>query len=452
MSHRDLGRAILEGVGGKANVSSLTHCATRLRFTLVDKSKADQAGLEQLEGVLGVIDKGGQFQVIIGNDVAQVYRPLAEDLEEQVVADQEASSKQGIFATVLATISGIFTPILPVITAAGMIKAVLSLLTVFGVVAADDTNYQILNFIGDAGFFFLPIFLGGSAARQFKTNQQLGILIGAILLHPSFVALVTAAKEAGTGLNFFSIPITLSSYSSTVIPVILAVWFMSYVERVADKISPKAIKFFSVPLLTTLVTALVTLIVLGPLGAIVGNWLGAFFLWLEEFGPWVVPTIVGTVSPFLVMTGTHYGLVSIGINNRMTIGYDTIAQPGMFPSNVAQGGAALAIALKTKDVNKRALASSAGITAIFGITEPALYGVTLRHRPALIGTVVAGGIGGFFMGIMGARNFSGGSPGLLTIAAYIGEDTLKYFYTAVAGLVISVLISFVVTFVLYKED
>ncbi|HFI0055829.1 TPA: PTS transporter subunit EIIC [Streptococcus suis] len=190
-------------------MSSLTHCATRLRFTLVDKSKADQAGLEQLEGVLGVIDKGGQFQVIIGNDVAQVYRPLAEDLEEQVVADQEVSSKQGIFATVLATISGIFTPILPVITAAGMIKAVLSLLTVFGVVAADDTNYQILNFIGDAGFFFLPIFLGGSAARQFKTNQQLGILIGAILLHPSFVALVTAAKEAGTGLNFFSISITI---------------------------------------------------------------------------------------------------------------------------------------------------------------------------------------------------------------------------------------------------
>lgn len=190
-------------------MSSLTHCATRLRFTLVDKSKADQAGLEQLEGVLGVIDKGGQFQVIIGNDVAQVYRPLAEDLEEQVVADQEVSSKQGIFATVLATISGIFTPILPVITAAGMIKAVLSLLTVFDVVAADDTNYQILNFIGDAGFFFLPIFLGGSAARQFKTNQQLGILIGAILLHPSFVSLVTAAKEAGTGLNFFSISITI---------------------------------------------------------------------------------------------------------------------------------------------------------------------------------------------------------------------------------------------------
>ena len=154
----------------------------------------------------------------------------------------------------------------------------------------------------------------------------------------------------------------------------------------------------------------------------------------------------------MVTTGTHYGLVSIGINNRMTIGYDTIAQPGTLASNVAQGGVALGIALKTKDTNKKALVSSAGITAICGITEPALYGVTLQNKAALIGSIVAGGVGGFFLGILGARNFAGASPGLLTIAAYIGEDTLKYFYTAIAGLVISVVISFIVTFVLYKED
>ena len=154
----------------------------------------------------------------------------------------------------------------------------------------------------------------------------------------------------------------------------------------------------------------------------------------------------------MVTTGTHYGLVSIGINNRMTIGYDTIAQPGTLASNVAQGGVALAIALKTKDTNKKALVSSAGITAICGITEPALYGVTLQNKAALIGSIVAGGVGGFFLGILGARNFAGGSPGILTIAAYIGEDILKYFYTAIGGLVISVVVSFIVTFVLYKED
>lgn len=240
----------------------------------------------------------------------------------------------------LALISGIFTPILPVITAAGMIKAVLSLLVVFKVVAVDDVNYQVLNFIGDAGFYFLPVFLGASAARQFKTNAQLGMLIGAILLHPTITQIVTTAKESGHGVSFFSIPLTLTSYSSTVIPVILAVWFMSYVERFAIKISLKAVKFFLVPMITTLITAIVTLLILGPIGAVIGNWLGDFFKWLENFGPWVVPTIVG---------------------------------------------AALAIALKTKDTNKKALASSAGITAICGITEPALYGVTLQNKAALIG-------------------------------------------------------------------
>lgn len=450
MDYKGLAQEILKQVGGEENVSDLTHCATRLRFRLVDEKKANDTAVEALEGVLGLTKSGGQYQVVIGNDVPHVYAALVDNLSDQSARSTEV--KQGPLQTLLAVISGIFTPILPVITAAGMIKAVLSLLTVFGVVTADDVNYQILNFIGDAGFYFLPIFLGASAARQFKTNPQLGMLMGAILLHPTFTLMVTTAKEAGKSLSFFSLPLTLASYSSTVIPVILAVWFMSYVERFADKVSPKAVKFFLVPMVTTLITALVTLLVLGPIGAIVGNWLGDFFKWLENFGPWVVPTIVGIFSPFLVMTGTHYGLVSIGINNRMTIGYDTIAQPGMLASNVAQGGAALAIAVKTKDTNKKALASSAGLTAIFGITEPALYGVTLQNKAALIGSMVAGGVGGFFLGILGARNFSGGSPGLLTIAAYIGEDTLKYFYTAIAGLIISVVVSFVVTFILYRED
>lgn len=450
MDYKGLAQEILKQVGGEENVSDLTHCATRLRFRLVDEKKVNDTAVEALEGVLGLTKSGGQYQVVIGNDVPHVYAALVDNLSDQSVRSTKV--KQGPLQTLLAVISGIFTPILPVITAAGMIKAVLSLLTVFGVVTADDVNYQILNFIGDAGFYFLPIFLGASAARQFKTNPQLGMLMGAILLHPTFTLMVTTAKEAGKSLSFFSLPLTLASYSSTVIPVILAVWFMSYVERFADKVSPKAVKFFLVPMVTTLITAIVTLLVLGPIGAIVGNWLGDFFKWLENFGPWVVPTIVGIFSPFLVMTGTHYGLVSIGINNRMTIGYDTIAQPGMLASNVAQGGAALAIAVKTKDTNKKALASSAGLTAIFGITEPALYGVTLQNKAALIGSMVAGGVGGFFLGILGARNFSGGSPGLLTIAAYIGEDTLKYFYTAIAGLIISVVVSFVVTFILYRED
>ncbi|MGV3188658.1 PTS transporter subunit EIIC, partial [Streptococcus sp. 11273D007BT] len=263
MDYKGLAQEILKQVGGEENVSDLTHCATRLRFRLVDEKKANDTAVEALEGVLGLTKSGGQYQVVIGNDVPHVYAALVDNLSDQSVRSTEV--KQGPLQTLLAVISGIFTPILPVITAAGMIKAVLSLLTVFGVVTADDVNYQILNFIGDAGFYFLPIFLGASAARQFKTNPQLGMLMGAILLHPTFTLMVTTAKEAGKSLSFFSLPLTLASYSSTVIPVILAVWFMSYVERFADKVSPKAVKFFLVPMVTTLITALVTLLVLGPI-------------------------------------------------------------------------------------------------------------------------------------------------------------------------------------------
>lgn len=450
MDYQKLAQEILEKVGGKSNVNSLTHCATRLRFVLNDNGKANAEDIKAMKGVVGVANSGGQFQVIIGSDVAKVYQPI-KDIVGAGENTQE-STPQRPLDKILAIISGIFTPILPVITAAGMIKAVLSLLVVFKVVTTEDQNYQILNFIGDAGFYFLPVFLGATAAKQFKTNQYLGMLMGAILLHPTFTTMVAAFKEGGDAISLFSIPFTATTYSSTVIPIILSVWFMSYVEKFADKISPKAIKFFSVPLIVALVTSVVTFSLLGPAGAIIGQWLGDFFKWLESFGGWVVPTIVGIFSPFLVMTGTHYGLVSIGINNRMTLGYDTVAQPGMLASNVSQGGAALAIAFKTKDPDKRALASSAGITAVFGITEPALYGVTLQNRAALIGTMVSGGIVGFFLGIFNARNFSGGSPGLLTLGSYIGDNTLKYFYTALIGLILAVVISFVITFILYKED
>lgn len=453
MSYQELAKEILSQVGGKENIQQLTHCATRLRFVLNDNSKANTDALKKTKGVVGVAEAGGQYQVIIGSDVQSVYRPLMDlaGLREDASANADEPHKSPL-EKILAVISGIFTPILPIITAAGMIKAVLSILVVFKIVTTKDQNYQVLNFIGDAGFYFLPVFLGGTAAKQFKANTYLGMLMGATLLHPTFTAMVANFKETGAGIELFGIPFSPVGYSSTVIPVILGVWFMSYVERFADRISPKAIKFFSVPLITALITSVVMFSVLGPIGSVIGQYLGDFFKWLETFGPWVVPTVVGIFSPFLVMTGTHYGLVSIGINNRLTLGYDTVAQPGMLASNVAQGGAALAIAFKTKDTDKKALATSAGITAVCGITEPALYGVTLQNRAAMIGTMVAGGIAGFFLGIMNARNFSGGSPGLLTIMAYVGENTFYYLYVAIAGLVMSVAIAFIVTYFLYKDD
>lgn len=453
MNYENLAKVILEKIGGKENVSNLTHCATRLRFNLKDNSKAKTSEIKNIKGVMGVVDKGGQYQVIIGNDVNNVYKEIAKiaNLENLKSNTSEEVDNRKPIAKVIDTVTGIFTPILPAITAAGMMKAVLALLTAFKLITTDSQSYQVINFMADAAFYFLPILLANSAAKKFKCNQYLAMMLGGVLLHPTFVTMVNTAKEAGTSISVFGLPISLASYSSSVLPIILGVWFMSYVEPIADKVSPKAIKFFTKPLITAVVTGIVLLVVVGPLGYIISDKVGTAIKTLETYASWLVPTLLGGLTPLLVMTGTHYGLVPIGINNRMTMGYDTIIYPGMLASNVSQGGAALAVALKTKDSEIKQLASSAGITAVCGITEPALYGVNLRFKTPLYSSMIGGAVGGLFLGIFRVCNYSGGSPGFLTLPSYIGGDTMMNFVYACIGAVISVAVSFVACLVLYKD-
>lgn len=453
MNYENLAKSILEKIGGKENVSNLTHCATRLRFNLKDNSKAKTSEIKNINGVMGVVDKGGQYQVIIGNDVNHVYKEVVKiaNLDNMSSNASEEVDDRKPIAKVIDTITGIFTPILPAITAAGMMKAVLALLTAFKLVTTDSQSYQIVNFMADAAFYFLPILLANSAAKKFKCNQYLAMMLGGMLLHPTFVTMVNTAKEAGTSISVFGLPISLASYSSSVLPIILGVWFMSYVEPIADKVSPKAIKFFTKPLITAVVTGIVLLVVIGPLGYIISDKIGLAIKTLETYASWLVPTLIGGLTPLLVMTGTHYGLIPIGINNRMTMGYDTIIYPGMLASNVSQGGAALAVALKTKNSEIRQLASSAGITAVCGITEPALYGVNLRFKTPLYSSMIGGAVGGLFLGLFRVCNYSGGSPGFLTLPSYIGGDTMMNFVYACIGAIISVAVSFVSCLVLYKD-
>lgn len=452
MNYENLAKSILEKIGGKENVSNLTHCATRLRFNLKDNSKAKTEEIKNINGVMGVVDKGGQYQVIIGNDVNHVYKEITKIAKlDNVTSNSEEVDDRKPIAKVIDTITGIFTPILPAITAAGMMKAVLALLTAFNLITTTSQSYQIINFMADAAFYFLPILLANSAAKKFKCNQYLAMMLGGMLLHPTFVTMVNTAKEAGTSISVFGLPISLASYSSSVLPIILGVWFMSYVEPIADKVSPKAIKFFTKPLITAVVTGIVLLVVIGPLGYIISDKVGLAIKTLETYASWLVPTLIGGLTPLLVMTGTHYGLIPIGINNRMTMGYDTIIYPGMLASNVSQGGAALAVALKTKDSEIKQLASSAGITAVCGITEPALYGVNLRFKTPLYSSMIGGAVGGLFLGLFRVCNYSGGSPGFLTLPSYIGGDTMMNFVYAAIGAVISVAVSFVACLVLYKD-
>lgn len=453
MNYKELAKTILGLIGGEENIASLTHCATRLRFNLKDEKNSDTDKLKATKGVMGVVSSGGQYQIIIGSDVASVYKEIMEitNLDDNSGSTENKTDDRKTFAKVIDTISGIFTPILPAITAAGMMKAVLSLLIAFNLISKDSQSYQVINFMADSAFYFLPILLASSAAKKFKCNPYMAMMIGGILLHPNFVSMVNAAKESGEAIKIFGLPIATASYSSSVLPIILAVWFMSYIEPIADKVSPKVIKFFSKPLITALITGIVTLVVIGPIGYIVSDKIGLGIKTLESYASWLVPTILGGLTPLLVMTGTHYGLIPIGINNRMTMGYDTVIYPGMLASNVAQGGAALAVAFKTKNSEVKQLASSAGITAVCGITEPALYGVNLRFRSALYSSMIGGAIGGLFLGIFRVSNYSGGSPGFLTLPSYIGGETMTNFAFAVAGAVISVVVAFVICLILYKD-
>ena len=451
MNYENLAKEILKNVGGQENVSNLTHCATRLRFNLKDVSKANTEEIKQTKGVMGVVDKGGQYQVIIGNDVNHVYKEIMKIANIEGNSESKEVDDRKPMAKVIDTITGIFTPILPAITAAGMMKAVLALLTAFKLISTDSQSYQIFNFMADAAFYFLPIFLASSAAKKFKCNPYLAMMLGGILLHPTFVTMVNTAKETGETLSIFGLPITLASYSSSVLPIILGVWFMSYVEPIADKISPKAIKFFTKPLITAVVSGIVILVVIGPIGYIVSDKVGLGIKTLESYASWLVPTLLGGLTPLLVMTGTHYGLIPIGINNRMTMGYDTIIYPGMLASNVSQGGAALAVAIKSKDKEIKQLASSAGITAVCGITEPALYGVNLRFKTPLYASMIGGAAGGLFLGLFRVSNYSGGSPGFLTLPSYIGGESMMNFVYACIGAVISVVVAFVAGLILYKD-
>ena len=450
---KELATTIIELVGGADNVSYATHCATRLRLNLKDESLLKLDELKATEGVLGTAEANGQFQIIIGPEVSQLYQEISKVLGDKSGSDAPSNTNQKWYNKLIDMLTGIFTPILPALTASGMIKAVLAILIAFKLVDNTTMTYKVLNFMGDATFYFLPILLANSAAAKLGCNRYLAMMLAGILIHPNFVAMVADAKaDPALAINVFGLPIYNASYSSTVVPIILGVWLMSLVEPLAYKYSPKAIKFFTAPLITMFVVGIATLCVLGPIGYIIGNFLGNCVKALSNIAPWLVPTIVGGVLPFLVMTGTHHALTPIGINNRMTIGFDDGIYPGQLASNVAQGGAALGAALKSKQTDFKSMASATGITAVCGITEPALFGVTIHNKTNMIASMIGGAAGGFFLGLFNVKNYSGGAPGLLTLPSYIGLDApMSNFYLAIAGAAIAFVIGFAVSYILYKD-
>ena len=458
MDFKELAGLILRHVGGKTNVKSVVHCATRLRFTLKDEKQADTDALKKTKGVLSVVNAGGQYQIVIGPDVPQVYQEVLSlgGFEAAAPVDDpqaEAADNRSKLSKILESIASIFQPIIPAITGAGLLKAIMALCSSTGILKSGTQTYIILNAMADAAFYFMPVLLAASCARKFKCNQGNAMALAGILVYPAFIQLL-GGKDAVTFLGF--LPITKAVYVSSVIPIILGVWFMSYVERYVQKVSPRAIKFFSVPLISLLVGGTVTITVLGPIGSWVSGLINSLFTWMNASIPWLVPTVVGIFSPLLVMTGTHYGLIPIGTNNLATVKWDSVVI-GMLPSNVAQGAAGLAIALRSKNPETKQQASSAGLTAVLGITEPVLYGVNMRFTFPLYAAMIGGGLGGLYLGLTRVVRFAGGSPGLLVLPAYIppaeaaelGYTMTNLVNAIIGGVVIAFVGSWVACNVLY---
>lgn len=434
MNHRELAQAILEQVGGINNIIQLVNCATRLRMNFKDESLVHLDQINKIPGVLGAVKKSGQYQIIIGTDVANVCNEIkAMGLNESPV---NTGKKVGKIDALMDIFAAIFTPVIPAITAAGMIKAILVICVLLGMEKTSQI-YVVLSFIADAGFYFLPIMLAVSSAKKLGCNPYLAAMVGGALLHPAFTQLVTA----GEPVHIFGLPIKLINYGSSVIPIILAVWLMTYVERFADKVSPKAVKFFMKPTLTILIVVPIVLVVLGPLGSYIGTGIATITDFLNMHVSWLVPTLMGAFMPLLVLTGMHWSFLPVLMTSYTTYGYEAVMGPGSLVSNVCQGSAALCVSIKTKNKELKQLASSAGVTALMGITEPAMYGVTIKFKKILLSVMLGGGVGGFYAGLMGVVRYTSGTPGLLSIPIFIGENPMNVVHALIACA-----IGFVVTF------
>ena len=441
MDYKAIGKKIISLVGGTENIRQLTHCATRLRFEFYKKEKVDVKSIENIPGVIGVVEKGGQFQVIIGNEVQTAFRAISEEMKHSEENDGnrelDREEKTTIVNRIISVISTTFTPVIPALIGGGMIKAVLSILVLAKLVDPSESTYSILTFISDAPFYFMPVLLAYGAAMKFKCNPILAITMACALLHPSWNGMV----EAGESITFFGIPVVLVNYSSSVVPIILSVWIMSYVERFAEKYSPSVIKFFLKPLLIMFIAIPIALLGVGPFGNLLNDIVQTGATVLNEKVSWLIPMLMGAFQPFLTLTGTAWAMTPIATGQISSLGYEVVNGPGMLASNIAQGGATLAVAFKTKNKELKQMAASSGFTAVMGITEPCLYGVLLKLKRPLIASMIGGAAGGIYAGISGLVRYAFVSPGLTAIPAFIGENPWN-----VVHALITIVISFVVGF------
>lgn len=451
MDYQAIAKEILKDVGGKDNIVDVTHCYTRLRFVLRDTKQANKEALLQTGGVISVVESGGQYQVVLGNKVAHVYNALEPLLAQQLTTKTSTKEKNSLGNRILNTVAAIFTPVVPAIAASGMLKGILAIAVMvannfYQVDLKPLNTYIILSAASDALFYFMPVILGYSAAKVFKTNEYIAMVIGATLCYPTIVSLMTDESA----VTLFGLHVTKANYISTVIPIILAIFILAYVQRFLEKVIPEVLKIIMVPTLSLLLMIPATLLLFGPIGIYLGDGVNWLYYYIMNLSPILLGGFIGGIWCVLVIFGAHRGLVPIGINDVARTGrQNLLAFAGA--ANFSQAGAAFGVFVRTKNKGLKAVAASATVTALFGITEPAIYGANLRLKKPMIYAVASGAAGGALMGWGGSYGTAFANQGLLTIPVYAEAGT-KAFICYLLGCGIAFFGAFLLTIFLGFND
>lgn len=447
MNYKACATSVLKNVGGDQNVSHFEHCSTRLRFTIIDKSKVNVEALKKIEGVMGVV-MGPQCQVIIGNEVVEVYNEVLKlGNFNGSNSDAGPKEKQKLGAIVLDFLVGTFQPMVPILAGSGILKSLMILLATIGLVDKTSEIYMVLSYVADAALYFIPLMVAFTSAKKLGCNQLVAMGAVSILVFPNMTALL--ATEGGAHL--FGLTMKNITYANQVFPALMAVLFMAVVEKFITKISPKPIRIFFVPLVCLLLTVPATLLFLGPLGYNLGTIFSSFILALYAKFGWFAVMLLATLLPFLISVGMHKALTPYAISQLGTVGFDLLYLPASLAHNIAESGACFGVAIRSKDEKVKATALSAGISALFGITEPALYGLTIQNKRALYAVLSGCATGGLFIGLTAIKAFAAVGPGIASMSMFVDEANANNFLMAAIGFAISFGVAFITGILFWKE-
>ncbi|ASB97173.1 PTS beta-glucoside transporter subunit IIBCA [Streptococcus equi] len=442
MTYQETAKAIFEAVGGEQNIQEVTHCITRLRLVLKDDKQVVDQKIKLIPNVIGVMRQNGQYQIILGNDVNNYYKAfMTLGQFHETDMSSSAGQKQSMIEGLIETIASVITPLIPALLGGGMLKVVGILVPMLGLAGTDSQTVAFINFFGDAAYYFMPIMIAYSAAARFKVTPVLAATVAGILLHPAFVTMVATGKP----MALFGAPVTPASYGASVIPILIMVYLMQYIEREVNRFVPSVMKSFLQPTLIIFISGFLALVVIGPLGVIIGQGLSNSLLAIYHIAPWLALAILGAIMPLVVMTGMHWAFAPIFLAASVATP-DVLILPAMLASNLAQGSAAVAVACQSKQKQTRQVALAAGLSALLaGITEPALYGITLKFKKPLYAAMISGGLVGAYIGFVNIASYTFVVPSLIGLPQYISPTSSANFTNALIAAGLTIALTFTLT-------